>query len=65
MHRPAPSESPVVGRVLAISPVPRGAYCDHRRMVDHCEARGKPRCEHYECPCGIFWDEGAEGYFGL
>lgn len=31
-------------------------FCDHAAMRDHCDGG----CEHYECPCGIYWDE-AEG----
>lgn len=30
--------------------------CDHRKMRECC-----PGCGHYSCPCGISWDEGAEG----
>ena len=30
--------------------------CDHSEMRECCEGRG-----HFACPCGIAWDEGAEG----
>jgi hypothetical protein len=31
-------------------------FCDHTAMREHCNG-----CGHYECPCGILWDDGAEG----
>lgn len=34
-------------------------FCDHTQMAPCCE----PDCGHYSCPCGIYWDEGAEGGF--
>lgn len=33
-------------------------YCDHTAMTECC-----PGCGHFSCPCGITWDEGAEGHF--
>jgi len=30
--------------------------CDHSQMRECCEG-----CGHFSCPCGITWDEGAEG----
>lgn len=32
--------------------------CDHSQMRECCEG-----CGHFSCPCGINWDEGAEGHF--
>ena len=39
-------------------PVPPGAYCDHAKMDECC-----PGCGHFYCPCGIVWDDYAEGAF--
>jgi len=33
-------------------------FCDHTQMVECHEG-----CGHFACPCGIAWDECAEGYF--
>ena len=41
-------------RMLAIPPA--GAFCDHRKMRE-CHSG----CGHFSCPCGVSWDEGAEG----
>ena len=30
--------------------------CDHAQMRECCEG-----CGHFSCPCGITWDESAEG----
>lgn len=39
-----------------ILPVPKGAFCSHRRMRE-CHKD----CLHYECPdCGLTWDDGWE-----
>jgi hypothetical protein len=29
-------------------------------MTECCDG-----CGHFSCPCGIYWDEGAEGHFTL
>lgn len=34
-------------------------FCDHTRMAPCCD----PDCGHYSCPCGIYWDDGAESDF--
>lgn len=34
--------------------------CDHSQMTECCDG-----CGHFSCPCGIYWDEGAEGHFTL
>ncbi len=31
-------------------------FCDHSEMKECC-----PGCGHFSCPCGIAWDEAAEG----
>lgn len=36
--------------------LPDGAFCDHTDMVECC-----PGCGHFNCPCGVSWDEGFEG----
>lgn len=35
---------------------PAAWECDHAQMTECCEG-----CGHFSCPCGIYWDEGAEG----
>lgn len=42
-------------------PVPPGAYCDHRQMRECCQGPSGKGCGHFSCPCGVTWDEGAEG----
>lgn len=32
-------------------------FCDHVQIAPCCE----PDCGHYSCPCGLYWDDGAEG----
>jgi len=39
-----------------MDPVPVGAACDHAAMTECCDG-----CGHFSCPCGVAWDEGAEG----
>jgi hypothetical protein len=33
-------------------------FCDHSQIAECHEGGG-----HFSCPCGIYWDDGAEGYF--
>lgn len=44
----------LIGGVLHC--VPKGAICDHKAMTECCDG-----CGHFSCPCGVNWDEGAEG----
>jgi len=41
-------------RMLPIPPP--GAYCEHDAMSECCDG-----CGHFSCPCGVSWDESAEG----
>lgn len=46
----------VTTRTLAAPPP--GAFCKHEGMAE-CH----PGCGHFHCPCGVEWDDGADGYF--
>jgi hypothetical protein len=41
-----------------LTPMPDGAMCDHSQMTECHDG-----CGHFSCPCGIYWDDGAEGHF--
>jgi hypothetical protein len=43
-----------VGQVASLF---RSLECDHSQMKE-CH----PGCGHYSCPCGIFWDDGFDGF---
>jgi len=37
-------------------------FCDHSQMKECCSGSGSG-CGHFSCPCGVYWDDGAEGSF--
>ena len=53
----APAE-PLTGSTRRLAIPPPGAFCDHAKMAEYHKG-----CGHFACPCGIAWDEGAEGEF--
>lgn len=44
----------------AVTYVYDAIFCDHSQMTECCPVVG---CGHFSCPCGISWDEYAEGHF--
>lgn len=50
------SLDPGSGCPSGVAQVLAGIECDHAQMAE-CH----PGCGHFSCPCGVSWDEGAEG----